>query len=201
LRFGYDTVAPWQRLPFDGLESRCEALGPLVRKSTVQEANAKRLELSNITVRQLRPDDAGEIALIARSMQTFTQPSPYVVWMLSRTQGGLCQVAVDEGGSILGYLLALIGVEHPEAFVWQLGLTRTRAFPGLSVACELVSAVVAAASSLGLSRIRFTASDEAFNGFIRRVLSDLPIDAKPTGCVAPAGPGPSQPEFEYLVNL
>lgn len=122
-------------------------------------------------------------------------PAPYVIWMLSRTQRGLCHIAVNRAGKSVGYVLAFRTTRRTEVFVWQLGLIHGKAREMLGAAMCLCRALLATARRADYSRASFTTLPEN-EGLITRVLRRFP-SLSLTPC---ARQGPSDGEQLYVVK-
>jgi len=109
-------------------------------------------------LRPLQPGDYEAIAKIADATPGFTVPSKYMVWMLATTQGELCQVAVDQHDTVIGYTLGMRAYQSDVGFSWQTAVLpehRCR-----HVAAALIAYTTQAAKAGGISTVRFTSTSE-----------------------------------------
>lgn len=123
-------------------------------------------------IRRLRHSDSKQVAEIAARSVEFTVPTAYVIWMLAKTQAGLCYVALGETGNLDGYVLALRGSDPKDIFLWQLGLRGTPRTM-LGTATALGRALFEYAVRHGVRRALFTA--RATSGdLVSAVLKQVP---------------------------
>src|ERR1700676_806202 len=74
-----------------------------------------------VLVRPIRLSDFRFIRGLSATIDGYTVPPPYVLWMLGRFQGELCLIAEDPNREPLGYMLAMsVGLGSSEIFIWQL---------------------------------------------------------------------------------
>ncbi len=103
----------------------------------------------------MRVSDHRFVARLAATQDHFTVPSRYLLWMLCRTQLGLCLVVESPSRKRLGYALGLFTKRSGDAiFLWQLAVTRGAQRVGAGWA--LVSHLRDWASRRRVSEIRFT---------------------------------------------
>lgn len=150
-------------------------------------------------VRQLRPEDHPAVEAIARATPGFSPPSPYVIWMLARTQGEFCCVAAGATtDSLAGYVLALATADPGEVFVWQLGLAGTTRADRLRTAEALIRHFHTVVRDRGVSVVRFTAVPGASYEKLGRLIADAfgspPTVGPPVRLCEPTA------EVEYLVR-
>lgn len=76
---------------------------------------------SHIHVRQMETGDFEFVRTLAARQPTFTVPSPYVLWLVSRIKNSVCLVAEDASLGHCAYMIALpIEAPNQTLHVWQL---------------------------------------------------------------------------------
>lgn len=108
-----------------------------------------------VSVRRMRVSDFPFVKQLASQTRTYTVPSDYVLWMLSRCHPDLCAVAELRGASV-AYVLALTTHQPRHGmFIWQFASTlqgaRHRAPAGLA------KYIRRRVQEHGIERIDFTA--------------------------------------------
>ena len=103
-------------------------------------------------VRQIGIEDFAFIQQLAGEERSFTVPSDYILWMLSRLYPETCLVATDSRRTPVGYLLGL--VKDTTLFIWQLAITDRGSQTGASNV--LLKEVKRVAQAGGFSEICFT---------------------------------------------
>lgn len=80
---------------------------------------------SNSRIRPIEPGDFSFIRSLAAEFPTFTVPSEFVLWFLSRFHPDYCQVLEQESGSLKGYFLAM-PTSNPRngIAIWQVAATK-----------------------------------------------------------------------------
>jgi hypothetical protein len=93
--------------------------------------------LFNMRIRSVEPKDFAFIRSLAAEFSTFTVPSEYILWFLSRFHPEYCQVLEQESGDLRGYLLAM-PTSNPQnsIAIWQVAATK----PNHSFALEYFAA-------------------------------------------------------------
>jgi len=88
----------------------------------------------SLHIRPIADSDFEFIGTLASSVNGYSVPSPYVLWMFQRCHRGWSAIAISDE-NLLGYLLAF-PVNRQAVFVWQLACTkqgnRLRAADGLA---------------------------------------------------------------------
>src|SRR5258706_13912727 len=95
---------------------------PVVKSSRTSRGSVLKNGQRNapVLVRPIRPSDFGFIRDMAATIEGYTVPPPYVLWMLGRLPGELCLIAEDRAQEPLGYMLAMsVGLQSNEVFIWQ----------------------------------------------------------------------------------
>lgn len=108
----------------------------------------------NIRLRPLQPGDYESIGAIAKATPGFTVPTKYMVWMLAKTQGEFCRVAIDQQDVVIGYTLGMRTSQPEVGFSWQTAVlpdSRSQ-----HVAAALVAQIAQAGRANGVSLVRFT---------------------------------------------
>src|SRR5437660_11968394 len=73
-----------------------------------------------VRVRAISLADFKFIRRLSATIQGYTVPPPYILWMLMRFQGDLCLIVEDGSQEPLGYMLAMsAGIASSEIFIWQ----------------------------------------------------------------------------------
>jgi hypothetical protein len=77
--------------------------------------------LLNIRIRPIEPRDFEFIRSLAAESRTFTVPSVYVLWFLTRYHPDYCRVIEQQSGSPKAYLLAMPTSNPPNGIaIWQI---------------------------------------------------------------------------------
>jgi hypothetical protein len=72
-------------------------------------------------IRPVEPRDFNFIQSLAGEFPTFTVPSDYVLWFLSRFHPDYCQVLEQDSGDLNAYLLAIPTTRPPNGIaIWQI---------------------------------------------------------------------------------
>jgi hypothetical protein len=81
--------------------------------------------LFNARIRPVEPKDFAFIRSLAAEFQSFTVPSEYILWFLTRFHPDYCRVLEDESGVLKAYLLA-IPTSNPGngIAIWQVAATK-----------------------------------------------------------------------------
>jgi hypothetical protein len=109
-----------------------------------------------VLVRPVRLSDFEFIRGLSSTINGYTVPPPYILWMFMRFQGELCLIAEDACQEPLGYTLATsAGIGSTEIFIWQLA-TNYRG-QRLRAGTALASHVRKLVKKHGIERITFTA--------------------------------------------
>jgi hypothetical protein len=76
---------------------------------------------SNPHIRAIEPEDFAFIRSLAAEFPTFTVPSEYLLWFLSRFHPSYCRVIEQGPGSLKAYLLAMPSSEPQNGIaIWQV---------------------------------------------------------------------------------
>ena len=118
-----------------------------------------------LTTRGLRPEDANDIARIAASAKGFTIPSPYMVWMLSISNGQLSRVLRTSANGLEGYLLAVMCEDKKHAFVWQFAISPAGSMNKIDASNILVEDFIKQAIAHGITGIYFTSQPHKIRYF------------------------------------
>jgi len=158
-------------------------------------------EKTDFRVRELRfPDDSKLVSEIAERTAGFTKLSPYVIWMMVETQGPICRVAIDQRGSLCGYVLAFRTSNPGEAFVWQLGVQKDTLAIVISIASALVRSLGEVAESNNISTFKFTAQPKRMRTLLKRIFSKLGLRPEPTNKLFEFATGSLEAESEFLIK-
>jgi hypothetical protein len=98
------------------------------RKTGVRSPQAERGVIIGTAVRNgpvlVRPIRLGDFPFIqglSATIDGYTVPPSYILWMLGRFQSELCLIAEDSAQEPLGYMLAMsAGLGSSGIFIWQL---------------------------------------------------------------------------------
>ncbi len=150
-----------------------------------------------MVIANLSEKDFREIQKIALSIDGFSVPSDYILWMLAKTQRNFCKVA-RHNGKLIAYMLVIKSMAANEAFLWQLGgLKLKTTYLALQMVCKKS---LANCEKKGIKYVRFTSSEgkrkKLFEILIKSVLGKR---AKLTGNKVYISN--SKYEFEYKVSL
>jgi len=128
------------------------------KASPTSDRSVSRNERSNATVhvRPVRLSDFGFIRDLSATIDGYTVPPLYVLWMFRRFEVELCLIAESPTQELVGYMLAMsAGTHSNEIFIWQLATT----FKGqrLRAGASLARHVRKLARKRAIQRITFTA--------------------------------------------
>ena len=77
--------------------------------------------LFNTHIRPVEPKDFAFIQSLAGEFPTFTVPSEYILWFLSRFNPDYCRVLEQDSGDLKAYLLAIPTTDPPDGIaIWQI---------------------------------------------------------------------------------
>lgn len=107
-----------------------------------------------VCVRQVTNSDFSFIRELASEESTFTVPSDYILWMLSKIHPEVCLVAASPDKKPIGYLLGLIDDTKQTLFIWQIAVTHCGGEK--DVAVRLLSHVKEVMVARKLTKISFT---------------------------------------------
>ena len=148
---------------------------------------------------QIRPIESRDFAFIrslASKFPTFTVPSEYVLWFLTRFHPDYCRVIEQESGNLKAYLLAMPTSEPPKGIaIWQIAA----GVPNHAFALEYFAAYLRdLAERARAESISFTTERSSASLRLIRILAKqffdcdaIQIDAVPTG----------QGEFEFRLSI
>ena len=150
--------------------------------------------------RKVFPDDYSVIASIAKECPGFTVPEPYILWMLSETQGDFCRVATDESSAeVLGYILTLKSADGEELFVWQIAVAPGQPKQAYEIMRFLLDEVLELAKAHHISRVRFSCSERREERLTR--LAEQVCNVKPMqGNQVPIKADIPENEFSVLLH-
>lgn len=115
----------------------------------------RRRQVDRVRIRRMKVGDHRFVARLAATQAQFTVPSRYLLWMLCKTQPGLCLIAESGTGRRLGYVLGLFaGASGGAIFLWQLAVTPGAQSAGVGRA--LAFQLGDLARRRNVSEIRFT---------------------------------------------
>jgi hypothetical protein len=76
---------------------------------------------SSPQIRPIEPKDFAFIRSLAAEFSTFTVPSEYLLWFLTRFHPDYCRVIEDGNGNLKAYLLAMPTSDPPDGIaIWQI---------------------------------------------------------------------------------
>jgi hypothetical protein len=152
---------------------------------------------SNPHIRAIEPKDFSFIRSLAAEFPTFTVPSEYLLWFLTRFHPDYCQVLEQKSGGLRGYFLAM-PTSNPRngIAIWQVASTK----PSHAFALEYFTAYLRDLVELtGATSISFTTQQEpaASMRLIRTLAKQffdcdaIQQDSVPTG----------QGEYEFRLSI
>jgi hypothetical protein len=152
--------------------------------------------LFNMRIRSVEPKDFAFIRSLAAEFSTFTVPSEYVLWFLTRFHPDYCRVIEQESGDLKAYLLAMPTSDPPSGIaIWQVAAAR----PNHAFALEFFSAYLSELADLADAKsISFTTRKDPVNLRLIRSLAKQFF-----GCAVaelnsvPAG----QDEYEFRLSI
>lgn len=77
-------------------------------------------EENPLILKKINGGDFAFVQGLASKQRSFTVPSSYILWMLTKMYPEFCVVATDSGGRRVGYFLAIANHLTSTAFVWQI---------------------------------------------------------------------------------
>ena len=148
-------------------------------------------------IRSIEPNDFAFIRSLAAEFSTFTVPSEYILWFLTRFHPEYCRVLEHESGGLKAYLLAM-PTSNPQngIAIWQVAATK----PNHAFALEYFAAYLRdLADRSGATSIFFTTSQESLSSLrlIRSLASQffdsdvVQLNSVPTG----------QGEYEFHLSI
>lgn len=149
-------------------------------------------------IRPLESRDFMFIKSLASEFPTFTVPSDYVLWFLSRFHPDYCRVLEQDSGDLKAYLLAIPTTDPPNGIaIWQVAA----ATPTHGFALEHFAAYLRDLSErTEVQSIFFTASrDSASMRLIRSLARQFFNSEAVQLSTVPTGQG--EYEFQLSVNL
>ena len=151
---------------------------------------------SNPHIRAIEPKDFAFIRSLAAEFPTFTVPSEYLLWFLTRFHPDFCRVIEGERGNFKAYLLAMPTSDPSNGIaIWQIATAE----PNHTFALEYFAAYLSElVERTGADSISFTAQNSSASFRLIRSLAKqfFDCDALQVATV-PAG----QEEFEYRLSL
>jgi hypothetical protein len=151
-----------------------------------------------VFVRPVRLSDFQFIQSLSSTIDGYTVPPPYILWMFTRFQGELCLLAEDASREPLGYMLATsAGIGSTEVFIWQLA-TNYRG-QRLRAGTALASYVRRLVRKHGIERIAFTAVPDSLGAISIAHLAKRMFDRTPKmGGRLPGSISATEREFHIL---
>lgn len=184
----------------------------LTRKSTavtflgviaesISANNSTRMEKSiknpsNPRIRAIEPKDFTFIRSLAAEFPTFTIPSEYLLWFLTRFHPDFCRVIEGEHSNFKAYLLAMPTSDPSNGIaIWQIAAAE----PNHAFALEYFAAYLRElVERTGAKSISFTTQNSSAAFRLIRSLAQQFFDCDALQ-VAPVPAG--QGEFEYRLSL
>lgn len=149
-------------------------------------------------IRPVEPKDFGFIRSLAAEFPTFSVPSEYILWFLTRFHPDYCRVLEHDSGDLKAYLLAMPTSDPPNGIaIWQVAAS----IPNRPFALEYFAAYLRdIAERTGVTTISFTASPDSASHRLIRSLAKKFFDCGPEQLNSvPVGQG--EQEFRLSVNL
>ena len=151
---------------------------------------------SNPQIRPVESKDFAFIRSLAAEFSTFTVPSEYLLWLLTRFHPDYCRVIEQDSGTLKAYLLAMPTSDPPNGIaVWQIAA----AHPNQAFALEYFAAYLRdLVERYGAASISFTMQKNSASLRLIRSLAKqfFGCDAVQLDSV-PAG----QEEYEFRVSV
>jgi len=148
-------------------------------------------------IRSIEPNDFAFIRSLAAEFSTFTIPSEYILWFLSRFHSEYCRVLEQESGGLKAYLLAM-PTSNPRngIAIWQVAATKPNHAFALEYFADYLRDLAVRA---GATSILFTTSQESSSSLrlIRSLASQffdcdvVQLNSVPTG----------QGEYEFQLPI
>jgi hypothetical protein len=152
--------------------------------------------LFNTRIRPLEPKDFPFIRSLAAEFPTFTVPSEYILWFLSRFHPDYCRVLEQDSGNLKAYLLSMPTSNPPNGVaIWQVAA----ATPNHAFALEYFSAYLRDLVERNhATSISFTASKTSASMRLIRSLAKQFFDCE----AAQLSPVPTrQGEHEFRLSI
>ena len=138
------------------------------------------------------------IKSLASEFPTFTVPSDYILWFLSRFHPDYCQVLEQESGDLNAYLLAIPTTDPPNAIaIWQIAA----AMPNRTFALEHFAAYLRdLVERTNAKSVFFTTSQDSASLRLIRLLASQFADCE-VEQLNPVPSGQGEYEFRLSINL
>ena len=152
--------------------------------------------LFNTHIRPIEPKDFAFIRSLAARLPTFTVPSEYVLWFLTRFHPEYCRVIEEESGNRKAYLLAMPSSEPQNGIaIWQVAA----AVSDHSFALEYFAAYLrdlvgrSSATSISFTTQKASASLRLIRSLAKQFFDcdAIQVDSVPAG----------QNEFEFRLSI
>jgi hypothetical protein len=164
------------------------------RRATMKKAIQTNLKTR---IRPIEPKDFAFIRSLAGEFSTFTVPSEYILWFLTRFHPEYCRVLERESGDLKAYLLAM-PTSHPRSgiAIWQVAA----AAPNHPFALEYFTAHLRdLVEGSGAASISFTTQKDSPSLRLIRSLAKQFFDCEVVQLKSvPAGQG--EYEFRLCIN-
>lgn len=147
-------------------------------------------------IRPAEPKDFAFIRSLAAEFPTFTVPSEYILWFLTRFHPDYCRMLEQDSGDLKAYLLAMPTSKPPNGIaIWQVAAS----MPNRAFALEYFAAYLRdLVERTHASSVFFTTSqDSASLRLIRSLASQFADCAVEQLNPVPAGQG----EYEFQLSL
>lgn len=147
-------------------------------------------------IRPVEPKDFAFIRSLAGNFSTFTIPSEYVLWFLTRFHPDYCRVLEQDSGDLKAYLLAMPTSDPQSGIaIWQVAA----ATPNHSFALEYFAAYLReSVERTGATTISFTSSPDSASMRLIRSLAKQFFDCDATQVSSvPTGQG----EHEFRLSI
>ena len=147
-------------------------------------------------IRPIEPKDFAFIRSLADEFSTFTVPSEYILWFLTRFHPEYCQVLEQESGGLKAYLLAMPTSDPRSGIaIWQVAAAR----PNHAFALEYFAAYLRdLVEGIGAKSISFTTQRDSASlrliGLLAKQFFDcdvLQLNSVPVG----------QGEYEFRLSI
>jgi hypothetical protein len=147
-------------------------------------------------IRAVEPKDFAFIRSLAAKFPTFTVPSEYILWFLTRFHPDYCRVLENDSGNLKAYLLAMPTSKPPNGIaIWQVAA----AIPNRAFALEYFAAYLRdLVERAHASSVFFTTSPDSASLRLIRSLAGQFADCE----VEQLNPVPTgQGEYEFQLSL
>jgi hypothetical protein len=154
--------------------------------------------LHKMQIRSVESKDFGFIRSLAAEFPTFSVPSDYILWFLTRFHPDYCRVLEQDSGDLKAYLVAVPTSDPANGIaIWQVAA----AIPNRPFALEYFAAYLRdVAERTGVTTISFTASPDSSSLRLIRSLAKKFFDCGAEQLKSvPVGQG--EHEFRLSINL